>query len=148
MGAINCSWTIHRSEIIQLQAEEVIELASKVYLDEVNREHKLSSIRKNITRVNEAHDATCAFYRILRESDAFEVKAMEEDLTKKVHDLKVAQEALLKAIQRKREDIFAAQHDCETDVIMAGSPVQLSSDEVEVLVDAIKEEANTLCKDV
>ena len=72
MGAINCSWTIHRSEIIQLQAE-VIELASKVYLDEVNREHKLSSIRKNITRVNEAHDATCAFYRILRESDASEV---------------------------------------------------------------------------
>ena len=86
MGAINCSWTIHRLEIIQLQAE-VTELASKVYLDEVNREHKLSSIRKNITRVNEAHDATCAFYRILRESDASEVKAMEEDLTKKVHDL-------------------------------------------------------------
>ena len=101
MGAINCSWTIHRSEIIQLQAE-VIELASKVYLDKVNREHKLSSIRKNITRVNEAHDATCAFYRILRESDASEIKAMENDLTKKVHDLKVAQEALLKAIQRKR----------------------------------------------
>jgi hypothetical protein len=148
MGAINCSWTIHRTEIIKLQAEEVIELASKVYLDEVSREHKLSSIRpKNISRVNEAHDATCTFYHLLRESDASEIKAMEDDLTKKVHDLKVAQEALLKAIQRKREDTFADQHDRETDSIMAGSPVQLSSDEVEVLVDAVKEEENMLCKD-
>ena len=147
MGAINCSWTIHRTEIIQLQAEEVIEMASKAYPDEVTKELKLSSIRKNVTRVNEAHDATCAFYQIIRESDPSEIKSMEDDLTAKVHELKVAQEALLKAIQRKREDIFADQHDDEVDFIIAGSPVQLSSDEVEVLVDAVKEETNTLCED-
>lgn len=72
MGAINCSWTIHRTEIIQLQAE-VIELASEAYPDEIAREYKLSSIRKNITQVSEAHDATCAFYQVIRESDPSEI---------------------------------------------------------------------------
>lgn len=147
MGAINCSWTIHRTEIIQLQAEEVIELASKAYPDEIAREYKLSSIRKKITRVAEAHDATCVFYQIIRENDPSEIKSMEDELTTKVHELKVAQEALLKAIQRKREDIFADQHDDEVDYVIAGSPVQLSSGEVEILVDAVKEDTNTICED-
>ena len=72
---------------------------------------------------------------------------MEDELMTKVHELKVAQEALLKAIQRKREDIFADQHDDEVDYVIAGSPVQLSSGEVEILVDAVKEDTNTICED-
>ena len=135
MGAI-------KQYTVQLHAD-VIELASKVYLDEVNREHKLSSIRKNITWVNEAHNTTCAFYPIL--SHTSEIITMEDDLTK-VHDLKVAQEALLKAIQRKRGHFCCSAWPWNWH-ITAGSPVQLSSDEVEALVDAVKEEANMLCKD-
>lgn len=140
MGAINCSWTVHRSEIIQLQAEEVIELASKVYPDEVTKEYKLLSIRKNVSRVKEAHSSTNIFYKIMTESDPSEMNGMEDELTTKVHELKVAQEALLKAISRKREEIFADQHDDEAEVTIAGSPVKLSNDDVEVLVDDIKEE--------
>lgn len=41
-----------------------------------------------------------------------------------------------------REDIFADQHEYEIHFIIAASPVQLSRDEVEVLVDTIKEDTN------
>ena len=58
MGTINCSWTMLRTQLILLQAEEVIELAAKVYLNEATKEHIPSSIRKNVTRVKEAHDST------------------------------------------------------------------------------------------
>ena len=51
---------------------------------------------------------------------------MEDDLTTRVHELKVAQEALLKQYN-EREQMFANQRDDEVDFIIAGSPVQLSS---------------------
>ena len=149
MGAINVSWTIHRTEVIHLQVEEVIELAGQVYPSEATKEHVLSSIRKNTSRVKEAHESTKAFYDIMKDSDPSEKKEMEDELMAKVHTLKVAQEALLKSIHRKREDIFAAQHDNEADFITAGSPVNLSNEDVELLVDTIKEEANlpVICDD-
>ena len=146
MGAINCSWTIHRTKIIQLQAEEVIELAGKVYPDEVAREQKLTSIRNNVSRVKEALDSTNSFYEITKDSDPSEIEGMEDELTTKVRELKVAQEALLKAIHRKREDMLGDHNDAEADFMTAESPVKLSSDDVEVLVDAIKEDAST-CTD-
>ena len=146
MGAINCSWTLHRTQIIQLQAEEVTELAGKVYQSEATKEHVLSSIRRNVSRVKEAHESTTTFYHVMKGSDPAE---MEDDLSTKVRELKVAQEALLKSISRKKEEILAAQRDNEAGLITAGSPVKLFSGDVEALIDAVKAETNipTVCED-
>lgn len=97
-----------------------------------------------MSRVNEAHESTTT-YHVMKGSDPTET---DDDLTTKMHELKVAQKALLKSISRKKEEILAAQHDNEAGLITAGSPVKLSSEDVEALVDAVKEtNIPTVCED-
>ena len=82
MGAINCSWTLERTKLISLQAEELIETAEKVYADEVKREHLLTSVRSNLTRVQEAHASLMQSNLLMSDSSTSDKKRLEDDLTK------------------------------------------------------------------
>ena len=77
MGAINSSWTLHRTELLQLQAEEVIEEAKTVYTDEVKREHFLSSIWANVTRMQDVTSTVTQLYHIMDKSTHIEILGME-----------------------------------------------------------------------
>ena len=58
-------------------------------------------------------------------------------------ELRLAQEALIKAIQRKKVDIFAAEKDeLESELMESGSPCQLSDNDLETLAITIKEETH------
>ena len=45
----------------------------------------------------------------MSDSSASDKKRSEDDLTKEMTELRLAQEALIKVIQRKKVDIFAAE---------------------------------------
>lgn len=144
MGAINCSWTLERTKLISLQAEELIETAEKVYADEVKREHLITSVRSNLTRMQAAHASLMQSNLLMCESSTSDKKRLEDDLTKEMSELRLAQEALIKAIQRKKVDIFAAEKDeLESELMESGSPCQLSDNDLETLAITIKEETHT-----
>ena len=55
--------------------------------------------------------------------------------------LRLAQEPLIKAIQKKKVDVFAAEKDeLETELMRSDSPCQLSDNDLETLEITIKEE--------
>ena len=139
MGAINSSWTLQRTDILRLQAEEVIEAAKKVYTDEVKREHILSSIRSNVTRMQDAASIVTQFYHIMDQSTLAEILGMEDDLTQEISKLKRAQDALIKALQRKREDILVSGQD-EYELMRCDSPDHISQADVDKLAKLVKKE--------
>ena len=139
MGAINSSWTLQRTELLRLKAEEVIEAAKTVYTNDVRREHILSSVRSNVTRMQDAASTVTQFYHIMDQSTPAEILGMEADLTKEISQLKRAQDALIKALQRKREDILASGKD-EYELMKCDSPEQISQADVEKLAHLVKKE--------
>lgn len=140
MGAINSSWTLHRTELLQLQAEEVAEEAKTVYTDEVRREQFLSSIRSNVTKMQDATSSVTQLYHIMDNSTPTEILGMEEDLTKEVSKLKHCQDALIKALQRKREDILACGRD-EYELMKCDAPEEISQSDIHQLANIVKKEA-------
>ena len=139
MGAINTSWTLQRTEILQIHAEEVIEAAKRVYADEVKREVILSSIRSNVARMQDAASSVNQLYHIMDLSTPAEILKMEVDLAQEITTLKRAQDALIKALQRKREDILVSGQD-EYELMTCDSPANISQADIDELAEIVKKE--------
>ena len=54
-GAIYSSWTLHKTSLLQLRVEKVEAQCSKVYKDEVVKEHVLTIVRKFTTNATSTH---------------------------------------------------------------------------------------------
>ena len=68
-----------------------------------------------------------------------EKKAVEKELEKEMTDLKKAQDALMKALERRKTTLLAIEQDeKEKAIAIAPPPVQLSDEEMENLVETIK----------
>ena len=76
-------------------------------------------------------------------SNPTEKQAKEKDLEKDMTDLKRAQVSLHKALERKRAELLAIRKDIkeeQAEAYCATSPVQLSDNEIEELINILKHE--------
>ena len=142
-GAIYASWRLQCSHLLQLQAEEVIEDAKACITDSVSRALFLSSIQKNLERMQEAQASTHQHvFEATSIDDPSEKQLFESELHQKMSHLKSAQNALKKAIIDKRwqlntETGVAKQ---EAEILIADTPTELSGDEMEMLIHTFNNE--------
>ena len=143
-GAIDCSWTVHKSSILQLQAEKMIEQTKLLYSDEVVHSHELSTVTKNVERMLQACTSVHLSYTQIEIAASVEEKLiLEKELEKEFSELKKAQAALLKAMKERSKILEAEEMD---ELMTTGSPVQLNDYELESLVEVIKEESKHECE--
>ena len=90
-GAINTSWTLHKTRLLQLKVEELYVKASQIFQDETERAHSLSTVNANWEKLREI---TEEYQLIKNSSDSDEVSAY-------MRRLKTIQGALKKALDRR-----------------------------------------------
>ena len=143
-GAICASWTLHKTHLLQLQVEEVEALAKKVHPDDAVRAHFLTPVTSNLNRILKAYacaNATSASIASL--TNTTEKKEKEKDLDKEISELKKAQDALVKALERRKVPLLAAKQDDQEKLIASASvapAIQLSDDEMGHLIETIRNE--------
>ena len=111
--AIHSSWTLHKTSLLELEAEELEDKAILVYDDAVARELILKNVKKNRDRMKTAHATIHALSNIIAESSESQKMQLEKQLSQEISELKKAQDALSKAIQRSPVTAKARfSHDC------------------------------------
>lgn len=135
-GAIYSSWTLHKTSLLQLRVEKVEAQSSKVYKDEVVKDHVLTVVRKNLQRMLQAQTSVNQLYTEISESES---ASLESNLTVEISELKKSQEALIKALEKQEADLALAERE-EGKLMIADSPVQLPEHELETLVKIVKSE--------
>ena len=100
----------------------------------MTRDHALIVVKKNMERMLQAHASTDDTYSLISQSQEYST-SLESQLTDAVTELKKAQDALLKAIERRQMDIDLAERE---DVLVASSPEPLSQHEIEAMVKVVK----------
>lgn len=143
-GTIYTSWTLHKTHILQLQAEELQEEAKMVYRDQVAREADFTTIKNNLERMQQAYASTTLTAESMKSlSNEIEKQVKEKDLDREMTDLKRAQDSLHKALERRRAELLATTKDIEEEQLQAyraKSPIQLSDNEMEELIDIVRNE--------
>ena len=132
-GAIHSSWTLHKTSLLELEAEELEDKAILVYDDAVARELILKNVKKNRDRMKTAHATIHALSNIIAESSESQKMQLEKQLSQEISELKKAQDALSKAIQRS--PVTAKARDS---VMTVPSPVKLSDMEFNTLITEVK----------
>lgn len=134
-GAINAAWTMQKSSLLQIQADEIQEEAKTIYDDPIGRAYLLMPIERNLTRVLESH----AYIQQLHDHSDLPADKLQENIDSELRVLKKAQDALSKALESRRQDMDQAKRRiAEKQTVQ--SPVKLSDAEVEDLADTIKAE--------
>ena len=140
-GTIYTSWTLHKTHLLEMQAEELQGEAKNIYSDEVAMLAEFTTIKNNLERMLQCYATVTTLAEHAKSLDATEKKAKEEDIEKELSDLKKAQNALHQAMERKRADLAARKRDIEEEELLtATSPVQLSADEMEQLIETVRNE--------
>ena len=139
-GAIHLSWTLHKTDLLKLQAEEMGEDMKLIYSDEATQKHMLTPITRNTDRMLIASAAVTRLYSEMGGSDTVDICKLEDDLDKELTELRKAQDALNKAIQRRRSDLDLSNREIH-EIMRAESPIQLSDTEMQQLVSIMREEA-------
>ena len=145
-GSIYTSWYLHKTHLLELQAEDIREEAKKIYQDKVTREFRFSTIDKNLERMLQSYATVIALSENINSlSSISEKKAKEEDLDKEISELKRAQDSLHKTLERRREELSVAKKDIEEQqTLTAGPSVELSDDEMEELIEEVRNEEKNL----
>ena len=98
-GAINTSWTLHKSDLLQIQADEVAVYVGQAYADEIAQASTLSTVQANKAKVTEITETLRLVY-----SDAHEDGGGDE-VKELMKELRKCQSALKKSIDRKRQEM-------------------------------------------
>jgi len=139
-GAIYTSWSLHKTNLPQVKAEEVQAKARTLYKDDIAWSHVLKSVTRNVERILSAHAKVNHLYQAMDGSSTTAEKELEEGM----HELHKAQDALLKAIERRLADIALIEHEEEQKTaLVTTSPVTLSDNELESLIAIEKESQQT-----
>ena len=136
-GAIQTAWVLHKTSLLELKAEKVKEESKVVFHDEITLSHILTPVDKNTERMRTAHAIVNALVTAVSSSP--DRKKAEHELEKGMCELRRAQAALSKAIDRRQKDIQLVESEKET-LLTAASPVKLSQSEIEQLAESIKVE--------
>ena len=135
-GAIYASWTLHKSNLLELKADKRREDLKSVYKDEVTLSQVLSAVDRNIDGMKTAYAVVTTTYSTA--SNAPNAVEVEQDLNDGMQELRRAQDALSKAIDRRSIDIQLSEQEKP---LVAISPEQLSQDHVQQLAISIKLES-------
>ena len=143
-GAICASWTLHKTHLLQLQVEEVEDLAKRFHPDDAVRAHLLTPVTSNLDRMLTAYATVNATSEsIAALTSTAEKKKMEKELDEETSELKKAQDALVKALERRKIPLLTAKHDEEEKLIASATvaaAIQLSDDEMGHLIETVKNE--------
>lgn len=134
-GAIHSSWTLHKTDLLELEVEELEDKAMLVYHDEVAREHVLTNVKKNLERMKTTHAAIIGISNLIADSSEHDSQ-LEEQLSQEMSELKRAQDALSKAIQRSPMTVKTNKDS----VMTVSSPVELTDSEFSALITQVKNE--------
>ena len=121
-GAINTSWTLHKSSLLELQAEQLTISVHQAYSDDAAAKHILSSVESNKKKMMELTNILQ-----LACNDA-----TEDEVSEHMKELRKVQSALKKAIDYKTKDLCSIPQS-----LRASSPENLSPHEVENIVQEI-----------
>ena len=131
-GAINTKWTLYKSELLELLADEVSVLVSEAYTDPVAQSSTMITIENNKKKVRDLTDICI----IERDAD----KIQEERITRLTKDLRLAQSALKKAIDRKKSEMEHVKFMSHTETLLTTEPPeQPSQDEIDCIVADIRD---------
>ena len=133
-GAIHSSWTLHKTGLMELDVEELEDKATLVYDDDISREHVLTNVKKNLDRMKMSHAAIIGISNLIADSSKHDSQ-LEDQLSQEMSELKRAQDALSKAIQRS--PITAKAKDS---VMTVSSPVHLTDSDFSALITQVKNE--------
>jgi len=64
-GAICTSWALHKTNLLQLKAEEVQAKARTLYKDDIAWSHVLKSVTRNVERMLSAHAMVNHLYQAM-----------------------------------------------------------------------------------
>ena len=137
-GAIYTSWTLQKTKLLKILADELKLLGKEAYPNKADCEKNLFSVKRNLERID---DISCTLTVLLSEAENNPSEAVSDQITIKLSALRTAQEALKKAMSRKSKKIncilkakSTAETYCEVD----------SEYEVEGIVQSIKNEDDVL----
>ena len=139
-GAINTSWTLHKSNILIHQAAEIEDKATAAQTNQASRDYILKGIQHNTERVKTADAHLQLLYHELSQlTSREECKTKEKEMEMAMTELKKAQDSLNKALKNRGRDLKAIlkAKDEQAFKVVADVP-QLSSEELEGLVEAVK----------
>jgi len=97
-GAINTSWTLHKSDILRVEADEMLQHLSELYTDEVLFLTVSDTIEDNKKKVIETTETLCLVFHNADDTQEKEVSELMKELRKR-------QSALKKAIDRKSYEL-------------------------------------------
>lgn len=138
-GAINTSWTLHKSNLLMHQAAEIENQATAVWTNPASREHNLKGIQHNKERVKTADAHLQLLYHERSQlTSREECKTKEKEMEMAMTELKKAQDSLNKALKNRERDVKAGFRAEEAQPLKVADVPQLSSEELEGLVEAVK----------
>ena len=141
--SIYTSWYFHKTHLLELQVEQIREEAYKFHLDKVATAFRFTTVEKNLERMLQSYASVIAISEDINSiSSLAEKKRREEDLHKEMSELKKAQDSLHKTLERRREELSVAKKNIEEEqqALTAGPSVELSENEMEELVEEVKNE--------
>lgn len=141
-GAIYLSWTLHKTDLLKIQAEELGEDMKMIYPDQATQKHMLTPVTRNVDRMLIASATVTRLYSEMGGGDSADIKKLEADLDRELTELRKAQDALNKAMERRRSDLDLSKREID-DLMHAESPIQLSDIEMQQLVSIVREESQT-----
>ena len=139
-GAINMTWTLHKSKLLLHQADELVDKAPAVWPNKASRDHILKGILRNTERVKTADSQLNLLYDELRQLlSEEERKSKEADIERAMTELRKAHDALHKAIENKKADMNVETKEPRDNAVMAVADApDLTREEIEGLVEAVK----------
>lgn len=102
----------------------------------------LTPLTGNVDRMLIASATVSRLYSEMGGGDSADIKKLEADLDRELIELRKAQDALNKAMERRRSDLDLSKREID-DLMHAESPIQLSDIEMQQLVSIVREESQT-----
>ena len=94
-GTINSAWTLHKSDLLELQADELTVYVGEILGNDLTKEATLSTVNKNKEKMIDS----------LHIMHAKEGEERGEEITELMRDLRKCQSALKKTIDHKYEEM-------------------------------------------
>ena len=123
---------LHKTGLMELDVE-LEDKATLVYDDDVSREHVLTNV-KDLDRMKTSHAAIIAISNLIADSSEHESQ-LEDQLSQEMSELKRAQDALSKAIQRSPITVKT-----KDSVMTVSFPVHLTDSDFSALITQVKNE--------
>ena len=111
-GAIDSSWTLHKTRILQLQTEKLVEQTKQLYSDQVAHSHELTVVTSDVERMLQAYTLVNLMYTKIESAGSVSEKVtLEKQIESDISELKKAHAALIKAMKHKTKILEAEEMD-------------------------------------